>query len=90
MTTLFLSKQLQFATALTLGINALRIDCEFPLWMHYTLIGYMVSFLVLFGNFYIKAYINDHNRRRQEKKQELDNNNVQDAKNHNVIEKKVQ
>ena len=82
--------QIQFATALALGVNGLRIECEFPLWMHYTLIGYMVSFLVLFGNFYIGAYITDHKRRQQENKQVLDNNNVPDVKNHNVVEKKVQ
>ena len=38
--------QIQFAGALILGFNGLRIDCEFPLWMQYTLCGYMVSFLV--------------------------------------------
>lgn len=25
--------------------------------MHYTLIIYMISFIVLFGNFYVKAYM---------------------------------
>lgn len=36
---------------------ALYYDCGFPLWMHYLLIVYMVSFLVLFGNFYMQAYL---------------------------------
>lgn len=35
----------------------LYYDCDFPLWMHYLLIVYMVSFLVLFGNFYMMAYL---------------------------------
>ena len=43
---LFCGFQIQFAGALILGFNGLRIDCDFPLWMQYTLCGYMVSFLV--------------------------------------------
>jgi hypothetical protein len=42
----FVFLQLQFSGALILGFNGLRIDCDFPLWMQYTLCGYMVSFLV--------------------------------------------
>lgn len=49
--------QIQFVTALTLGLNALRTGCEFPLWMHYTLIIYMISFIILFGKFYFRAYM---------------------------------
>lgn len=48
---------IQFTCALILGMNGIRTGCEFPLWMHYTLIMYMISFIVLFGNFYIKAYM---------------------------------
>ncbi|CAG9823215.1 unnamed protein product [Phaedon cochleariae] len=48
---------IQFTCALILGMNGIRTGCEFPLWMHYTLIIYMVSFIVLFGNFYVKAYM---------------------------------
>ncbi|CAH2257380.1 jg7582 [Pararge aegeria aegeria] len=48
---------IQFTCALILGINGIRTGCEFPLWMHYMLIIYMISFIVLFGNFYMKAYI---------------------------------
>lgn len=49
--------QVQFTCALVLGANGIRTGCEFPLWMHYTLIFYMMSFIVLFGNFYVKAYL---------------------------------
>lgn len=38
--------QFQFTIALILGTNGFLIDCDFPLWMKYTLCGYMVSFLV--------------------------------------------
>ena len=48
--------QAQFFTALVLGVNALRMDCPFPLWMQYTLVIYMISFIVLFLNFYMHAY----------------------------------
>lgn len=48
---------IQFTTALVLGINGIRSGCDFPLWMQYALVIYMLSFIVLFGNFYAKAYI---------------------------------
>ncbi|XP_057341390.1 elongation of very long chain fatty acids protein 4-like [Microplitis mediator] len=48
---------IQFTSALILGVNGIRSGCEFPLWMQYALIVYMISFIVLFGNFYAKAYI---------------------------------
>ncbi|XP_046665857.1 elongation of very long chain fatty acids protein 4-like [Homalodisca vitripennis] len=47
----------QFTTALILGINGIRSGCDFPLWMQYALVIYMLSFIILFGNFYTKAYI---------------------------------
>ncbi|XP_054263695.1 elongation of very long chain fatty acids protein 4-like [Macrosteles quadrilineatus] len=47
----------QFTTALILGINGIRSGCDFPLWMQYALVVYMMSFIVLFGNFYAKAYM---------------------------------
>ncbi|KAJ8914586.1 hypothetical protein NQ315_017291 [Exocentrus adspersus] len=53
---------IQFTCALILGVNGLRTGCDFPLWMHYTLIIYMMSFIVLFGNFYVKAYIEKGNQ----------------------------
>ncbi|XP_034948903.1 elongation of very long chain fatty acids protein 4-like isoform X2 [Chelonus insularis] len=48
---------IQFTSAVILGINAIKSDCDFPLWMQYALVIYMISFIVLFGNFYAKAYI---------------------------------
>ncbi|EAA07022.4 AGAP010695-PA, partial [Anopheles gambiae str. PEST] len=48
---------IQFTVAMMLGINGIITGCEFPLWMHYTLIGYMISFILLFGNFYAQAYM---------------------------------
>lgn len=51
--------QIQMAQFLLLLIHALAslyVECDYPLWMKYTFIGYMVSFLILFSNFYIHAY----------------------------------
>lgn len=49
--------QIQFTLAMIASGVTLYYDCDFPLWMHYLLIVYMVSFLALFGNFYMKAYL---------------------------------
>lgn len=46
---------LQFIAALVMGINAIQIGCDFPMWMQYTCCAYMLSFLVLFSDFYIKV-----------------------------------
>jgi elongation of very long chain fatty acids protein 4 len=39
------------------AFHSLYIDCNFPKWMHYTLIGYAISFILLFTNFYYHTYI---------------------------------
>ena len=46
---------LQFIAALVMGINAIIIGCDFPMWMQYSCCAYMLSFLVLFSDFYIKV-----------------------------------
>ena len=53
-------QMLQFVTALVMGINAIRIGCDFPMWMQYACNAYMVSFLVLFSNFYYKVSHNNY------------------------------
>ncbi|XP_066538716.1 elongation of very long chain fatty acids protein 4a [Hoplias malabaricus] len=42
----------------TIGHTALSLytDCPFPKWMHWCLIGYALTFIVLFGNFYYQTY----------------------------------
>ncbi|XP_076029508.1 very long chain fatty acid elongase 4-like isoform X2 [Oratosquilla oratoria] len=47
---------IQFSSAGVLGIRAIIVGCDFPLWMQYALVVYMLSFIVLFGQFYINAY----------------------------------
>ena len=48
-------QMVQFIAALVMGINAIRIGCDFPMWMQYSCCAYMLSFLVLFSDFYIKV-----------------------------------
>ena len=49
-------QMLQFLFALIMGINALRVGCDFPMWMQYSANAYMVSFLVLFGRYFYREY----------------------------------
>lgn len=64
---------------MALGINGIRVGCEFPTWMHYALIFYMISFILLFGNFYAKQYLakgrENWNAFRKNSKSIDDNNN---------------
>lgn len=59
---LTLIQMVQFVAALVMGCNAIRIGCDFPMWMQYMLVIYMASFLLLFSDFYYKAYINQRSR----------------------------
>ncbi|CAG0920426.1 unnamed protein product [Notodromas monacha] len=47
----------QFMAAMMMGIRALIVGCDFPQWMQYSLVLYMMSFLVLFSNFYRQTYL---------------------------------
>lgn len=48
---------IQFMGGVLLGMNGILTGCTFTRWMQYLLVIYMMSFLVLFGNFYRNAYI---------------------------------
>jgi elongation of very long chain fatty acids protein 4 len=52
----------QFVLAIVMGINGLRTNCIFPLWMIYAMIIYMTSFLILFSNFFYQTYIKNWQR----------------------------
>ena len=49
-------QMLQFLFALIMGINALHVGCDFPMWMQYSANAYMVSFLLLFGRYFYREY----------------------------------
>ena len=46
----------QFVFALIMGLNAIRVGCDFPMWMQYSANAYMVSFIVLFSRYYYHEY----------------------------------
>lgn len=54
---LTLFPQLQFCITFTHTVNSIRVGCDFPRWGQNLLAGYMVAMLILFGNFYVQAYI---------------------------------
>lgn len=53
---LTLIQMAQFVFALIMGLNAIKVGCDFPLWMQYSANAYMVSFLVLFGRYFHREY----------------------------------
>ena len=55
---LTITQMLQFFFAMVMTINAIRIGCDFPMWMQYTLVAYMVSFLFLFSKYFYHEYSN--------------------------------
>ncbi|XP_066917589.1 very long chain fatty acid elongase 4-like [Clytia hemisphaerica] len=57
---------IQFCIALGTATYSLYSGCDFPRWMSWALILYMISFLVLFGNFYIQAYLTKKKKKNDE------------------------
>lgn len=47
----------QFVIAIFHTAQSLYIDCPAPKWMHWALIGYAASLIVLFLNFYVHTYL---------------------------------
>jgi len=48
---------IQFMLAIFHTANSLRVKCPSPVWMHWALIAYATSFIILFTQFYIKTYL---------------------------------
>ncbi|XP_048759080.2 elongation of very long chain fatty acids protein 2-like isoform X2 [Ostrea edulis] len=48
---------IQFVLIFFHTIQTTFTGCDFPLWSHILLSSYMISMMVLFGNFYVQAYI---------------------------------
>ncbi|KAL3869666.1 hypothetical protein ACJMK2_042330 [Sinanodonta woodiana] len=61
---------IQFCTTLSHTLQSYFTGCDFPLWGHYLLCGYMIFMLTLFGNFYFHAYVMKKNARREAKKRD--------------------
>lgn len=50
---------IQILQFILVGIHAMQlffVKCDFPLWVAYFHLGHVVLYLILFGNFYMKAY----------------------------------
>lgn len=55
--------QVQFHVTIGHTALSLYVNCDFPHWMHYSLICYAITFIVLFGNFYYQTYRRQQPRR---------------------------
>lgn len=53
----------QFVIGLCLGVYAIWVNCAFPLWIKNTLVIYVSSMFILFGNYYINEYTNKCRRK---------------------------
>lgn len=58
-----LAFQIQFHVTIGHTALSLYVNCDFPHWMHYSLICYAITFIVLFGNFYYQTYRRQQPRR---------------------------
>ncbi len=65
---LTLAQIAQFCVNLYFAVNFLLFEtsCNFPRWMQGLMAGYMVSYIVLFGNFYIVNYYGKKSKRKSE------------------------
>lgn len=71
---MLLSFQTQFVLIFFHTIQTTFTGCDFPLWSHVLLSSYMISMMVLFGNFYLQTYIK--NKRAGYKKTDQAQNGV--------------
>lgn len=55
--------QVQFHVTIGHTALSLYVNCDFPHWMHYSLICYAITFIILFGNFYYQTYRRQQPRR---------------------------
>lgn len=56
---------IQFIFGMCHAVQSLVSGCNFPVWMHWALIFYGGSLLLLFLNFYHKSYLNKKNKSSQ-------------------------
>lgn len=56
--------QIQFHVTIGHTALSLYVNCDFPHWMHYSLICYTITFIILFCNFYYQTYRRQQPSRR--------------------------
>lgn len=54
---------IQFFIGVSIGIHLITSDCQFTRWMQYVFSGYTLSFIFLFGNFYLNEYIKGRSKK---------------------------
>ncbi|CAK8693290.1 unnamed protein product [Clavelina lepadiformis] len=59
----------QFCLAIYHTSQSLYVSCRSPGWMHWSLIFYAFSMIILFGNFYVQAYL----KKSKKKSDKVDN-----------------
>eukprot|EP01013_Petalomonas_cantuscygni_P006449 TRINITY_DN1749_c0_g1_i1.p1 TRINITY_DN1749_c0_g1~~TRINITY_DN1749_c0_g1_i1.p1 ORF type:complete len:343 (+),score=56.36 TRINITY_DN1749_c0_g1_i1:145-1173(+) len=47
----------QFLVVLVHSVTGIVYTCDFPQWMYWSLLLYMISLIILFMNFYIRTYV---------------------------------
>ena len=58
--------QAQFVVAIFHTAHSLYIDCPAPKWMHWALIAYASSLIVLFLNFYAHTYVDKKAQKKED------------------------
>lgn len=61
---------IQFAAGVSVGIHLIVSGCQFTRWMQYVFVGYALSFLLLFSDFYKNAYMLRGDGRRPDSKKD--------------------
>lgn len=56
-------EQTQFVVVQIYIVNALRIDCDYSRNQLYLTWSYLVTLIILFGNFYVKSYRTKNNNK---------------------------
>nr|XP_039253978.1 elongation of very long chain fatty acids protein 4-like [Styela clava] len=59
----------QFTLAIAHTGRSIYSGCDFPPWMHWALVGYSMSFIILFSNFYIQTYTKKSARKVRNEKE---------------------
>jgi len=62
-------QMIQFGIIMGYAIYSIRVTCNFPHWMHWALLTYLISLIVLFTNYYIYNYIFPKKRKKDKKKE---------------------
>ena len=77
--------QIQFVITFTHSTTMFFSGCDFPVWGKILLIGYMVSMVILFSNFYFQAYL----RKARQRKEKTHTNGTTKCVGNGVVPKEL-